>query len=386
MPFRVRDLVTRPGAPPIVPPMEHILFTGFPGFLGSQLLSRLMTRHVGARAHCLVQPAFVHLAGISLQGLGPEISKRVNLVEGDVTRHGLGLGSPDWLHSVDHVFHLAAIYDLDMPRSRAFSVNVEGTHNVLSILDRCSKLRRLHYVSTCYVSGRHAGVFHEGDLDVGQAFNNVYEETKFLAERAVQGWGRNGGPVTVYRPASVVGDSDSGTTQKYDGPYFVLKLILKQGKVAVVPVLGSGNARVNFVPRDFVTETIEYLSGRSDTLGCTFPPRRPCPMHRARGDRPHGTHKPADESCECAFPTGWRTGPPDACRACEGGPASRPGRWVTSPTRRSTPRPPPSGPWRGAAYDRPRSGGTSRAWWSSRGPIRRSGRMRWPRVVSGTRH
>ena len=277
MPFRVRDLVTRPGAPPIVPPMEHILFTGFPGFLGSQLLSRLMTRHVGARAHCLVQPAFVHLAGISLQGLGPEISKRVNLVEGDVTRHGLGLGSPDWLHSVDHVFHLAAIYDLDMPRSRAFSVNVEGTHNVLSILDRCSKLRRLHYVSTCYVSGRHAGVFHEGDLDVGQAFNNVYEETKFLAERAVQGWVRNGGPVTVYRPASVVGDSDSGTTQKYDGPYFVLKLILKQGKVAVVPVLGSGNARVNFVPRDFVTETIEYLSGRSDTLGCTFHLADPAP-------------------------------------------------------------------------------------------------------------
>ena len=30
--------------------MKHILFTGFPGFLGSQLLFRLLTRHLGAPA------------------------------------------------------------------------------------------------------------------------------------------------------------------------------------------------------------------------------------------------------------------------------------------------------------------------------------------------
>ena len=34
-------------------------------------------------------------------------------------------------------------------------------------LDECTNLRRLHYVSTCYVSGRHPGVFHGTDLDVG---------------------------------------------------------------------------------------------------------------------------------------------------------------------------------------------------------------------------
>ena len=68
----------------------------------------------------------------------------------------------------------------------------------------------------------------------------------------------------------MVGDSDSGATQKYDGPYFVLNLILKQGRVAIVPVLGTGRARVNLVPRDFVTGAIEFLSARPDTLGGTF--------------------------------------------------------------------------------------------------------------------
>ena len=257
--------------------MEHILFTGFPGFLGSKLLSRLLTRHIEARAHCLVQPAFSPAAQRALQELGPEISERVQLVEGDITRPGLGLGSPQWLVSVDHAFHLAAIYDLDMPRSRALSVNVTGTRNVLRLLDECTNLRRANYVSTCYVSGRHPGVFHEADLDVGQSFNNVYEESKFMAEDAVRAWAVGGGPVTIYRPASVVGDSDSGATQKYDGPYFVLRLILRQRKIALVPVLGGGGARVNFVPRDFVTKAIDYLSARPDTLGSTFHLADPAP-------------------------------------------------------------------------------------------------------------
>ena len=261
--------------------MDHILFTGFPGFLGSQLLSRLLVRYPEARAHCLIQPAFSSLAKHVLQELSPEIAARVEPIEGDITQPHLGLDSRTWLASVDHVFHLAAIYDLDASPDRALSINTGGTRNVLAILDECTKLSRLHYVSTCYVSGRHPGVFHERDFDVGQSFNNVYEETKFLAEAEVRAWSDDGGPATIYRPASVVGDSDSGATQKYDGPYFVLNLILKQGGVALVPVLGDGQARVNFVPRDFVTEAVEYLSAVPETLGCTFHLADPAP-YKAR--------------------------------------------------------------------------------------------------------
>jgi thioester reductase-like protein len=69
--------------------------------------------------------------------------------------------------------------------------------------------RRVHYVSTCYVSGRWQGLFDETDLarHPQQSFNNFYEETKFLAEVEVQRRMRDDKlPVTIYRPAVVVGD------------------------------------------------------------------------------------------------------------------------------------------------------------------------------------
>jgi len=47
-------------------------------------------------------------------------------------------------------------------------------------------IERLHYVSTCYVSGRYPGLFTEAMLDQGQTFNNFYEATKYLAEVLVQ--------------------------------------------------------------------------------------------------------------------------------------------------------------------------------------------------------
>src|SRR6185295_13240080 len=106
-------------------------------------------------------------------------------------------------------------------REVGMRVNVDGTRHVLDFAAAQPSLERLHYVSTCYVSGRYQGVFAESDLEKGQTFNNYYEETKYLAEVEVQRRMREGLPATIYRPSVVVGDSTSGATQKYDGPYFV---------------------------------------------------------------------------------------------------------------------------------------------------------------------
>ena len=37
-------------------------------------------------------------------------------------------------------------------------------------------------------------------------------------------------PATIYRPSIVVGDSHTGETQKFDGPYFVMQWLLRQPK------------------------------------------------------------------------------------------------------------------------------------------------------------
>ncbi|MBO9540160.1 SDR family oxidoreductase [bacterium] len=250
--------------------MPTVLFTGFPGFLGSELLPRVLLRAPELTATCLIQPKFVNQAlarKAQLEARHPELEGRILLEAGDLRAPGLGLDATLKRETVE-IYHLAAIYDLSVPREPAMQVNVEGTRHLLDWAEGCPGLSRMHYVSTCYVSGRHDGHFRETDLDVGQAFNNFYEETKFLAEVEVQRRMQGGLPATVYRPAIVVGDSRTGATQKYDGPYFLIRWILRQKGLALVPVVADPRRiRLNVVPRDFVIEAIAHLSGRPETVG-----------------------------------------------------------------------------------------------------------------------
>ncbi len=232
--------------------MRTVLFTGYPGFLGTALLPRMLQRTPETAAVCLVQPKFAPLA----RQRAAEFGNRVHIVEGDITAP-IDLPSND----IAEIYHLAAIYDLSVPRDVGMRVNVEGTRHVLDFAERCGHLSRFHYVSTCYVSGRHNGVFREDDLDVGQRFNNFYEETKFLAEVEVRK--RSGLPVTIFRPSVVVGDSQTGATQKFDGPYYVMQWILRQPRLALLPVVGRpAKYHFNVVPRDFVIDAIDFLSAR----------------------------------------------------------------------------------------------------------------------------
>lgn len=261
-----------------------LFVTGFPGFLGSRLLPRLLRRAPAARATCLVQPKFEGLAKerlTALEAAEPAVAGRVDLVAGDLTAPGLGIDDSGRLAAdVTEVWHLAAVYDLSVPRAVGMTVNIEGTRNVLRFAEGCPGLRRHHYVSTCYVSGRHCGPFHETDLDVGQRFNNFYEETKFLAEVEVAAARDEGMPTSVYRPAIVVGDSRTGDTQKFDGPYFLLQWLLRQPRgFALVPLVGDPTmVRFTMVPSDFVIDAIEHLSGLDRSVGRTYQLADPHPL------------------------------------------------------------------------------------------------------------
>jgi thioester reductase-like protein len=263
--------------------MDIIFFTGFPGFLGSELLPRVLERSPDAEAVCLVQPKFADLArrrAAEIAAAHPHVAGRIRIVVGDITLPDLGPDdalalAPD----VVEIFHLAAVYDLSVGRDFAMRVNVEGTRHMLDFARRCPRLRRFQYVSTCYVSGRFPGTFTEDHLEEGQRFNNFYEETKYLAEVEVQRAMRGGLPVTIYRPSVVVGDSRTGATQKYDGPYFVIQWLLRQPSLAVLPVVGdSTRYEFNVVPREYVIGAIDHLSARDDTAGAVFNLADPDPL------------------------------------------------------------------------------------------------------------
>lgn len=255
--------------------MSVIFLTGFPGFLGSELLPRILTRSPESRAVCLIQSKFILQARSRLDEIEtahPHLRGRTDLVTGDVAEPSLGLeGVSRISREVSEIFHLAAVYDLSVTRQLAMRVNVQGTRNVLDFAQRAPALRRLQYVSTCYVSGRHAGAFCEDDLEKGQSFNNHYEETKYLAEAEVQARMRAGLPATIYRPAIIVGDSRTGATQKYDGPYFLIRWLLRQPRLAVLPLVGNPAAtQVNIVPRDYVVDAVSHLSGLDAAAGKVY--------------------------------------------------------------------------------------------------------------------
>jgi thioester reductase-like protein len=252
---------------------RSILFTGFPGFIGMRLLPRLLERKPEARVHCLVQEKFIGVARQSVEAIEaahPHVRGRLSLVTGDITVPGLAIESNEaraLLEDVAEAYHLAAVYDLAVALEPARRINIDGTRHVLEFLAGATRFDRLHYVSTAYVSGKHRGTFRETDLDVGQGFKNHYEETKFLAEVAVV---KSPLARTIYRPGVVVGDSRTGETGKFDGPYFALRAMERLPSPGLFMRLGKGDATVNVVPVDFVVEALARLSSSDVSRGKTY--------------------------------------------------------------------------------------------------------------------
>jgi thioester reductase-like protein len=263
-----------------------IFLTGFPGFLGKEILPRLLDRDKRVKAICLVQDRFLNQAKKEIKELSSrfpdmDLPARVTLATGDITDPNLGLGNQydAYTKKTTEVFHFAAVYDLDVKRDFAYRVNVDGTRHVLDFCERCLNLKRHHYVSTCYVSGKYPGVFKEDDLELGQSFNNFYEETKYLAEVLVKKAMQNGMPTTIYRPSIVTGDSTTGATQKYDGPYYMLKWLMRFPFAGVFPTLGDGTKyTMNIVPRDYIINAIATLSGMDESMGKTYNLADPRPL------------------------------------------------------------------------------------------------------------
>jgi len=228
--------------------------TGFPGFLATRLVRRLAADDPKLRIAALVEARMADRARAAAAEIDPE---RIEVLPGDIGERDLGLSAPDRERvaaETTTVHHLAAIYDLAVPLELAQRVNVEGTGNVLDLCAACSQLERLHHVSTAYVAGVRHGVVYEHELSLGQRFKNHYESTKFQAELWVRT--RAGEiPTTIYRPAIVVGDSRSGETQKFDGPYYMLRVIA-QARNGPIPQVGRAGATFNVVPVDFVIEAI----------------------------------------------------------------------------------------------------------------------------------
>jgi len=160
-------------------------------------------------------------------------------------------------------------------------VNVDGTGNIVELCAAAERLERLAYVSTAYVAGLRTGIVYEHELALGQGFKNHYESTKFQAELWVREW-MDRVPTTILRPAIVVGDSATGETQKFDGPYYLLRVVAEANRRGQpIPNFGRAEAPFNVVPVDFVVAAIAVAATDDAAAGETLHLVDPDPLTAA---------------------------------------------------------------------------------------------------------
>ena len=238
--------------------------TGATGFIGKRLVKKLLERK-GAVVHVLIRKDSEGKVK-ALREFCAASAARLVPVFGDLTSKKLGVSAEaikQLKGTVDHVYHLAAIYDLAADAASQIEVNVDGTRNTIE-LAKAIDAGHFHHVSSIAAAGLYEGVFREDMFSEAENYEHPYFMTKHESEKIVRQECKV--PWSVYRPAMVVGDSHTGEMDKIDGPYYFFKLIqrLRQLLPPWMPSVGLEGGRINIVPVDFVVDALNVISHQKD--------------------------------------------------------------------------------------------------------------------------
>ena len=201
--------------------------TGATGFIGKRLVKKLLERK-GSVVHFLIRKESSGKVDALREFWGlidAKSAARAVPVWGDLTGKKLGLTADavkNLKGQVDHFFHLAAVYDLGADEESQIAVNIDGTRNTVE-LAKALDAGHFHHVSSIAAAGLYEGVFREDMFEEAENYEHPYFMTKHESEKIVRTECKI--PWSVYRPAMVVGDSQTGEMDKIDGPYYFFKLI-----------------------------------------------------------------------------------------------------------------------------------------------------------------
>ena len=248
---------------------ELILITGATGFLGVQVVHKLLDAYPQASLALLIRDKAGQSGQQRVDSFVPAAHRaRVRVYSGDVSLPNCGLDAAayDRLSAeATRVIHSAATVRFDHSIEEARHINVEGTRRMLDFAAGARRLRSLTYVGTAYVAGERSGLIREKELAVGQTYRNTYEQTKAEAEALVQS--RLGAmPGVILRPSIIVGDSRTGVTSSFKMMYWPLKIYARR-LWRTVP--GFPDAVLDIVPVDFVAAAVARLAFDDAALGNT---------------------------------------------------------------------------------------------------------------------
>jgi thioester reductase-like protein len=257
---------------------ERLLITGATGFLGRRLVRGLLEKFPEARLVLLLRKKHRHDRSLRFQYQSgnwdscvtdsPD-TERVEKLFGDASQSRCGLSPQDYARAVEgttRIIHAAATVRFNSPPDEARSVNVEGTRHLLELASDAQSqgtLRSFAYIGTAFIAGERQGLVREDELDVGQRFRNIYEETKCAAEKLVRARAEQI-PCIILRPSIIVGDSKTGVTSSFRTLYWPLKAYAKKGW-RLLP--GYPDTVVDIVPVDFVARASVCLVMKDAAAG-----------------------------------------------------------------------------------------------------------------------
>jgi len=251
--------------------MNNIYITGGTGFLGSHLIKEILST-TNDNIVALVRARDNIEANFRLISVLREISSekfvelhknRIEALQGDITKKHMGMSDEDMkglIDKVDILYHCAANTELNLQLAAVKKVNVAGTKNVLECCALCKKrghLKKVNHISTAFIAGTHKGTFKERDLDVGQRFNNTYEESKFDGEKTVNKFRADGLDIDIYRPGIILGRYSDGMTTKLKMLYQPLRFLAME-LIKKIPV--SDNNKAYLLNVDVTAKAIHSIA------------------------------------------------------------------------------------------------------------------------------
>jgi thioester reductase-like protein len=263
---------------------EVVLLTGFPSFTARKMCEELVRSPRRTLIHAVVHKKFEADAREHLDALPLEQRSRVNLLEGDAAAMDLGLSGRELAAvagEVDRIHHMAQVSYLGADRALAEQVNLGGAREILEVAAACRSLQCLVFHSSAQVSGDRTGLVLEEELEKGQGFHNAVEATLARGEKMMRAAMKKL-PICVVRPTTVVGDSKTGEVDRFDGPYFLILLIVTSPPDFPLPLPGRAETPIHMVPVDYVVRAAAALGRDSRAPGRTFHVGDPAPLSAKR--------------------------------------------------------------------------------------------------------